>query len=258
MGRAVPAASRALDILELFLDAPVLTAPDVVGRLGLPRTTVHELIGTLVDRSYLLVVPGQPLRYQLGVRLFQLGSVFAQQIDLAREAQRVAAEVAAECDETVHVAILEGSDVIYIARVESTHPVRMISAVGRRLPAHSTGVGKMLLSSLTDDEIDALYRDRDVLPSVTPHTITSLPRLRAELAEIHARGLAYDEAESSEDVHCVATGVRDHSGTMVAAMSISVPIMRWSIERRDVLADLVRAGSTRLSESLGHRVSRVG
>ena len=74
----------------------------------------------------------------------------------------------------------------------------------------------MLLSSLPDDEIDALYRDREALPSVTPHTITSLSRLRAELAEIAARGLAYDDAESSEDVHCVATGVRDHSGAMVA------------------------------------------
>ena len=103
MGRAVPAASRALDILELFLDDPVLSAADVVSKLALPRTTVHELLGTLTDRSYLVVVPGQPLRYQLGVRLFQLGSVFAQQLDLAREAQRVATEVAAECGETVHV-----------------------------------------------------------------------------------------------------------------------------------------------------------
>src|SRR3954447_17056448 len=258
MGRAVPAASRALDILELFLDTPVLTAADVVNRLGLPRTTVHELLGTLADRSYLFVVRGQPLRYQLGVRLFQLGSVFAQQLDLAREAQRIAAEGAAECDETVHVAILDGTDVIYIARVESTHPVRMISAVGRRLPAHSTGVGKMMLSLLADGELDGLYRDQDVLTRLTPRTITSLPRLRAELAEIDARGLAYDEAESSADVHCVATGVRDHSGAMVAAMSVSVPSMRWSIERRAALADLVRAGSARLSESLGHRPSRVG
>ena len=70
--------------------------------------------------------------------------------------------------------------------------------------------------------------------------------------------MAYDDAESSEDVHCVATGVRDHSGAMVAALSVSVPIMRWSTERRDVLADLVRAGAARLSESLGHRANRVG
>jgi IclR family KDG regulon transcriptional repressor len=253
MSRAVPAASRALDILELFLDAPVLSAADVVGRLGLPRTTVHELLGTLVDRSYLVIVPGQPLRYQLGVRLFQLGSVFAQQLDLAREAQGVAAEVAAACDETVHVAILEGTDVIYIARVESTHPVRMISAVGRRLPAHCTGVGKMLLSGLTEQALDALYPRDSALPTMTPNSISSLARLKAELAEIAARGLAYDEAESSEDVHCVAAGVQEHRDEMVAAMSISVPTTRWDDARRDALADLVRDGAARLSERLGHR-----
>src|SRR4051812_29961051 len=253
MSRAVPAARRALDILELFLDAPVLSAADVVRHLELPRTTVHELLGTLAERNYLVVVPGQPLRYQLGVRLFQLGSVYAQQLDLAREAQRVAAEVAAECDETVHVAILEGTDVIYIARVESTHPVRMISAVGRRLPAHCTGVGKMLLSALPNQALSALYPGRGALPTMTPRTITSLPLLKAELGEIRERGLSYDEAESSEDVHCVATSVRDHRGEVVAAMSISVPTTRWDDERRATLADLVRAGAARLSASLGHR-----
>jgi IclR family transcriptional regulator, KDG regulon repressor len=253
MGRAVPAASRALDILELFLDEPVLSAADVVSRLALPRTTVHELLGTLADRSYLVVVPGQPLRYQLGVRLFQLGSVFAQQLDLAREAQRVAAEVAAECDETVHVAVLEGTDVIYIARVESTRPVRMVSAVGRRLPAHCTGVGKMLLSALSPQTLDALYPKRTALPTMTRNSISSLSRLKTELAEIRARGLSFDEVESTEDVHCVAAGVRDHTGEMVAGLSISVPTTRWDDARRRALADLARDGAARLSASLGYR-----
>jgi IclR family transcriptional regulator, KDG regulon repressor len=255
MGRAVPAASRALDILELFLDEPVLSAADIVSRLGLPRTTVHELLGTLADRSYLVVVPGQPLRYRLGVRLFQLGSVFAQQLDLAREAQRLATEVAAECDETVHVAILEGTDVIYIARVESTHPVRMVSAVGRRLPAHCTGVGKMLLSALSTQTLDALYPKQGALPTMTRNSIASLGRLKSELVEIRARGLAYDEAESSEDVHCVAAGVRDHSGEMVAGLSISVPTTRWNDARRDALTDLASQGAARLSARLGYRAA---
>jgi DNA-binding IclR family transcriptional regulator len=253
MGRAVPAASRAFDILELFLDEPVLSAADVVTRLALPRTTVHELLGTLAERSYLVVVPGQPLRYQLGVRLFQLGSVFAQQLDLAREAQRVAAEVAAECGETVHVAVREGTDVIYIARVESTHPVRMVSAVGRRLPAHCTGVGKMLLSALSEQTLNALYPKQTVLPKMTRTSIASLSRLKKELAEIRARGLSFDEAESSEDVHCVAAGVHDHTGDMVAALSISVPITRWDDDRRRALSKLATDGAARLSASLGYR-----
>ena len=126
MGRLVPAVTRALDILELFLDGDgTLSAPDIVRRLQLPRTTVHELVTTLAARSYIVQVPGQPGRYRLGVRPYQLGSRYAEQLDLAAEGQQVARSVAETCDETVHVAILEGTDVIYIAKVDSTHAVRM-------------------------------------------------------------------------------------------------------------------------------------
>src|SRR5689334_21232198 len=112
MGRAVPAVSRALDILELFLDRPSLSAPEITESLGLPRTTVHEMVNTLTDRSYLIPVPGQPTRYRLGMRLFQLGNVFAGQLDLAHEAREIARRVAADCVETVHVAVLDGADVV--------------------------------------------------------------------------------------------------------------------------------------------------
>ena len=132
MARVVPAVSRALDILELFLDRPTLSAPEITDRLELPRTTVHELLGTLVERAYLVPVGGQPTRYRIGMRLFQLGASFADHLDLAREAQDVAHDIAAACDETVHIAVLDGADVVYIAKVDSTHPVRMVSAVGRR------------------------------------------------------------------------------------------------------------------------------
>jgi IclR family KDG regulon transcriptional repressor len=254
MGRTVPAANRAFDILELFLQDPLLSASDVFTRLGLPRTTVHELLVTLVDRRYLVQVPGQPMRYRLGVRLFQLGSVFAEHVDLAREAQRVASDVAGACDETVHVAVREGRDVIYIARVESTHPVRMVSAVGRRLPAHCTGVGKMLLSDLSPETLDVLYPPNSPLATMTRNSNSSAARLKSTLQGVRQEGLAFDEAESSEDVHCVAAGVRDHTGTMVAAMSISVPTTRWNAEARTNLTRLVRDGAGRLSESLGYRL----
>ena len=131
MGRLVPAVTRALDILELFLEGDgTLSAPDIVRRLQLPRTTVHELVTTLAARSYIVQVPGPPGRYRLGVRPYQLGSRYAEQLDLAAEGQQVARAVAETCDETVHVAILEGTDVIYIAKVDSTHAVRMVSAAG--------------------------------------------------------------------------------------------------------------------------------
>jgi DNA-binding IclR family transcriptional regulator len=256
MGRAVPAVTRALDILELFLEHESLSAPDITERLGLPRTTVHELVTTLVARSYLVPLAGQPARYRLGMRLFQLGGVFAEHLDLAREAQEVAHEVAASCDETVHVAVLDGADVVYIAKVDSTHPVRMVSAVGRRLPAHCTGVGKMLLSGLSPEALDARYPPGAQLAAMTPNSLTSPSRLRSHLREVRERGVAYDECESNDAVNCAAAPVYDRGGAMVAAMSISVPTFRWNDQVRRDWSELVSGGAARLSQRLGHAPAR--
>lgn len=253
MGRRVPAVSRALDILELFLDGDgTLSAPEITRRLQLPRTTVHELVTTLAARSYLVPVPEQPGRYRLGVRTYQLGSRYAEQLDLAAEGQQVARSVAETCGETVHVAVLEDADVIYVAKVDSTHAVRMVSATGRRLPAHCTAVGKMLLASLPSEELDKRLPKEGELAAMTPNSITDPAELRRVLDEVRERGVAAEQRESNPDVSCVAAPVRDRSGQVVAALSISVPMIRWSDERKQELTALAVEGAGRLSERLGH------
>lgn len=252
MGRAVPAVSRALDILELFLERPALSAPQITEKLDLPRTTVHELVTTLTDRGYLEAVSGAPTRYRLGMRLFQLGGQFADRLDLVREAQEGAAKVAASCDETVHVAVLDGTNVVYIAKVDSTHPVRMVSAVGRRLPAHCTAVGKMLLSGLPEEAFDARYPRTQNLLTMTPRSIGSRAKLHAHLAGIRERGLSYDDCESNEAVRCVAAGVYDHTGRMIAAMSVSAPTIRWNDANATHWAELIAQGAKDLSRRLGY------
>src|SRR3954468_2256581 len=195
MPRVVPAVIRALDILELFLDRPQLSAREVAERLDLPRTTVHELLVTLVARSYLISVPGQPVQYRLGMPLFPLGAAVAGRLDLVREAQSVTRNVAAACDEAVHVAVLDGADVVYLVKVDSTHPVRMVSGVGLRLPAHCTAVGKILLASLDRATLDAVLA-KGALAGMTPDSITDPERLRAHLEGVRAEGVAVDIGES--------------------------------------------------------------
>ena len=190
-------------------------------------------------------------RFRLGVRGFQLGSAYAERLDLAREGQLVADEIARRCHETVHVGVLEGADVFYVAKVDSSHPVRMVSAVGRRLPAHCTAVGKTLLSTMDREHLDQLYPSSR-LAAMTGNSITQRRTLYGELERIVEQGVAREYCESNEAVACVAAPVRDRTSGVVAALSISVPIPRWSDEVAAELAELVREGAATLSERLGH------
>ncbi len=252
MGRLVPAVTRALDILELFLDGDgTLSAPDIVRRLQLPRTTVHELVTTLAARKYIVPVAGQPGRYRLGVRPYQLGARYAEHLDLAAEGQQVARSVAETCDETVHVAILEDTDVIYIAKVDSTHAVRMVSAAAASprtappsarccWPPSRAGTGRAFPRRRGADRDDPEQHHRPGRPARDPRR------------DPHA-GVAVESRESNPDVSCVAAPVRDRTGQVVAALSISVPMIRWSDERLAELEQLAVKGAADLSERLGHR-----
>lgn len=256
MPRRVPAVERALDILELFLRSPQpesLSVPEIARALDLPRSTAHELVATLVARRYLRPIEGNPHRYALDVRVFELGNAYAAGLDLAREGQIVARRVAASCDETVHIAVLEGTDVFYIAKVDSTNALRLVSAIGRRLPAHCTAVGKMLLSGLSEEEFAERFAGVRELPGMTRNSLRSVDALRAELARTRARGIAWDNCESNPDVRCVAAPIYDHRGRMVAAMSISFPVVRDTPERFLELSRLVREGAQELSQRLGYR-----
>ena len=258
MTRTRASVRRALEVLELFLDGTrSLSVPEIVARLGLPRTTAHELVRTLLASAYLTQVEGQPYRFTLGIRVFELGSAYAVQLDLAAEGQRVALKLSQACDETVQMAIRDGTEAVFIAKMESSQTVRLVSAVGSRLPAHCTAVGKMLLSALSDEELTALYENTERLPGMTAKSITSLKQLRHEMALVRARGLAYDDCESNLDVRCVAAPVYSHKGKMVAAMSISVPIMRMNAKRQDELATLVRSGAEDLSHRLGYGMTKL-
>jgi IclR family KDG regulon transcriptional repressor len=252
MPRQVPALARALELLErLRAGGAPMTAGELTEALDLPRTTVHELLQTLADHGCVEADDGSPRRYRLGLRLFELGNAYAAGLDLAREAAQVAADVSAACQETVHVAVRDGADVVYVAKADSTHSVRMVSTIGGRLPAHLTAVGKMLLAALPDAELARLYPRGRQLASMTPASLRDPGALRAELERVREEGLAWDHCESNPDVNCVAAAVCDHRGDTVAAMSISVPILRWSAERETELAELVRVGSGRLSARLG-------
>lgn len=250
MPRLTPAVVRSLDLLELFLHARHgLSAPEVVQRTGLPRTTVHELLTTLTERKYLRR-DDPTATYHLGLSVFRLGNAFAERLDLREVGLRIAESVVRECDETVHVGILDGADVVYVCKVESNQSVRMVSRMGGRVPASCTAGGKALLAYLPDAERKRLLKMG--LGKLTPKSVTEPHVLANALDDIRASGLAFESGESSPDVSCVAAPVRDHSGGVVAALSISVPDMRWNQRPIEDWAALAADGAARFSAELGY------
>lgn len=252
MARLTPAVIRTLDILELFLDdGTPLSAPDVVRLTGIPRTSVHELLGTLVARDY-LQRDERTGTYRLGVRLLHLGNAYSSRFDMLTAANAVARELATRSGETVSVALREGAEVFYLAKVEGRDNLRLPSSIGQRLPASVTGLGKALLSELPEHKLRELYPDPGNLPALTEHSIRSLDVLEAELAKVREEGVAFEREESTPGLRCAAAPVRDASGAIAAAISVSVPVARWEQEPREHWVGLVQQGAAEFSAQLGY------
>ncbi len=219
---SVQSVDRALSLLEALARAE---APIGVGELaehtGLPQGTAHRLLHGLQLRGY--VRHDSSRKYSVGTAALQLGD--AAQRSLARSARPYLAELVEVSGETANLAVLEGDDVVYVAQVPSPHTLRMFAEAGRRVPPHSTAVGKVLLAAMPRERALAVLRRRG-LPRRTGTTITSIADFDRELDLVHENGWAADEEEQEAGVRCVAVPVGD-DGRVVAAVSVSGPSERF-------------------------------
>ena len=245
----MPALDRGLAVLELLsAQRSPMKVTDIVTALGLPRSATYELVHTLRTRNYVRMDADGLVT--LGPQVFVLGSSYSEQLDIGTAAQHTASVVMRQVNETVQVGVLEGREVFYVARADSTRLVRLVSAVGRRLPAHCTALGKVLLAELDPAELERRLAGVQ-LETFTAHSIRDPERLAEVLAEVRETGVGFDDMESNPEVRCVAAPVRDITGSCVAAMSISVPQVRMTDAYRTDLTNAVRAGAAELSATLG-------
>lgn len=245
----VPAVVRAVDILRLVAqESEGVKISRISSELGLPRNSTYLLVRTLVNERLLSLGDGGLVH--LGVGLLELGGAYAQSLVLVREAKDILRQLNQDANETVHLAILDDRDVVYLLKEEARQPIRMVSGVGRRQPAHATAVGKVLLAALPRRELDA-WLSGVALEQITENTITDPARLRTELEQIRSTGLGHDRAESNVDVSCLASPVFDSDGQVVAALSVSLPRWRMTRERAHDLESLVRHAAHELSARLG-------
>jgi len=254
--KTVKSVERALIILETLAKIGVpTTITEISKRTNLSPGTTHRLLHTMMQRGFVAQNP-ENSKYRLGIKAFQIGNISAYFKDLRSAARPVLEELQKRYNETVNLAILDGSEVVYIDQVESTNivVVRMFAQTGSRGPAHCTGSGKVLLAGLPPNQLKEVVYNMDLI-KYTDKTITDPEELIKELNQIKQRGYAIDNGERDEGVWCAAAPIKNTEGMVVAAVSISVPSIRVdSAATQTKLINAIIDGAKRISTQLGYIV----
>jgi IclR family KDG regulon transcriptional repressor len=219
---------KALEVLDLVAEVggPVRFS-ELQGKSNLPKATLYRLIRTL-ERQGMLSQDPESGTYSLGVRLVRLAHAAWRQSSLAPIAQVHLQRLNAELGETVHLAQLDGGQVLYVAKVGATRPVEMFSEAGKVGPAYCTGVGKAMLAWLSEPELQRALAMQS-FHRFTPATITDPVALRDELGRIRVAGHAFDREEHEPGIICAAAPILTDSGRVLGAVSVTT-----STDRRDL------------------------
>ena len=247
---SAPAAERTLSILELLsVTRTGLTLPELSRRLALPKSSTYCLLVTLERRGY-LHRNNRTHRYMFGLKLFSLANMALSGVELRENAAGFLQSLMQRARLTVHMALIEGDEAVLIEKVEPPGLVRLATWVGKRLDLHCSAVGKCLLAYLPEDEFLRLVRDRG-LPRNNENTITSIRRLKQQMAQIRQDGYAIEDEEGEIGCRCVGAPVFDHSGNVIAAVSVAGTTAQIRSEEFTYFGHLVRQTAADISEALG-------
>jgi IclR family transcriptional regulator, pca regulon regulatory protein len=240
-GRAahyVQSLERGLAVIRAFgAETPSLTLSEVARSTGLTRAATRRFLLTLGDLGY---VRSDGRYFELTPRVLELGYAFLSSLSLPEVAEPHLERLVAEVHESSSVSVLDGDDIVYVARVPTARIMRVSINVGTRFPAYATSMGRVLLAGLEPDGLDA-FLARAELVRLSARTITAEPKLRAELARVRRQGWAMVDQELEEGLRSVAAPIRDRAGQVVAAVSLSAHASRTTLDavKRTLLPPLL-------------------
>lgn len=219
--------ARGLDILELLSEEPGgMELHQIAKALSIPKSSAFNLIHTLLGKRY-VAYDEATARYTLSLRMFEMGSAAVKDVTEQSVVHQYMQRVYTGCNETVHCGVPDGTEVVYVDKLESTHSIRMTSRVGARFPLYCTAMGRAVLACWPEEHVRELYRNY-AFQKLTPHTVDTLEDLLSEIARVRQQGYAAEFEESNENVCCFAVAIRDRVGKPLYAVSVSMPAFRAS------------------------------
>lgn len=246
----IQVAEKLFQVIELLAENGPMGIIDMSSSLGFHKSTVHRLVTSLQFMGYIRQ-DEESLKYFLSLKFLEIGSKILEQTNMAALIHPALKRLSEQTGETVHLVRREGTEAVYIDKVESNaSSIRMVSRVGSRIPLYCSGVGKALLAELENEEIREIWDASSIRP-LTPKTITSLERLMERVETVRREGYALDDEENEEGVRCIAVSLYDYHKEPVYALSISAPIGRMTDERILELKNAVLAFKKDIAKSLG-------
>lgn len=248
----VQSVDRALSILETLSDYNEgLGVTEISDRIGLHKSTVHRLLGTLIYKGY-VTQDSESNKYKITLKLFELGNKKVEDLDILTVSKPYTKELMEKVNEVVHFVIREGNNIVYIDKVEADNTIRMASTIGRRSPLYCTAVGKAILAQLSDKEVEKIWNSSKI-EKLTEFTITDLKEMKEELEKVRQKGYAIDNEENELGVRCAGAPVFNRFGKVEGAISISGPTIRITEDKAEEFAKEVVKYAGLISKELGYK-----
>ncbi len=241
----------ALDLMEALLASgrPVGVS-EVARAVGITRTRAFRILKSLEARGY--VEPDSETQgYRLGLKLLEMGEGVREQLDLRRVAAPFLEELARETGDVAHMLVLRGDMAVCIERYQGSHSLQGAAPIGMPLPLHVGASPKLLLAYLPEAEREAHLASMQ-FERLTPNTITDPDTLRRHLVEVRAKGYSIDQENMEIGINAVGAPVRDHTGRVVAGVTVTTPVARWNDARRQTLINLTMQTAEAISAKLGY------
>lgn len=249
-GSGVQSIRRAFSILEeIARQREGINLAELSRRIGLHNSTTFHLVRTLASLGYVQQLRDSK-KYRIGRRLFTLAASSLDELELISTATPVLAELSRATGESAHLAIRSGDDVVVIAKTTGAGAFQLAGHVGVVRPAHCTALGKVLLAAIPEPELESHLRALE-LRSFTSKTIVEIESLLREIDEVRRNRIAFDDGEFNVEIRCVAVPVHDLTGQVAAAIGVSGPIWRLSLQALEEKSRHVRDAAARLSQEIG-------
>lgn len=240
---------KIIALFEILARHEEMGLTDISKSIKVHKSTAYRFLTSLKGLGYVRQNPENE-KYRLSLRLFEVGAEVLARLNEREEARPVMKKLAEQTEETIHLGMLDGEEVVYIDKIDSPQTLRMYSEIGRRSPAYCTAIGKVLLAWADPEVINRLL-GRGNLYRFTEHTIIEPYRVREELHKIREKGYAEDHEEHEVGICCMAAPIRNMSAEVTAAISIAVPKLRFQDERLPYFQQLVVEAAREISSRLG-------